>query len=144
MRSVEEIKKHYNWNEEDEKHLKQMKDIAIKYKDDFVNELYEYFNIFEDKDRYLKDEKIKERHKAHLQAWFLELFEGNLDHLYISKEVVDIVKDITGVDFPVYNYDRRPGDPPVLIANVDKIKNTFGWKPKYDDPYFIVKTAWEW
>jgi len=60
------------------------------------------------------------------------------------KEVVDIVKEVTGVDFPVYNYDRRPGDPPVLIANVDKIKNTFGWKPKYDDPYFIVKTAWEW
>ncbi|MGC8677628.1 MAG: UDP-glucose 4-epimerase GalE [Hydrogenobaculum sp.] len=60
------------------------------------------------------------------------------------KEVVDIVKDVTGVDFPVYNYDRRPGDPPVLIANVDKIKNTLGWKPKYDDPHFIVKTAWEW
>ena len=60
------------------------------------------------------------------------------------KEVVDIVKDVTGVDFPVYNYNRRPGDPPVLIANVDKIKNTLGWKPKYDDPYFIVKTAWEW
>ena len=85
MRSIEEIKKHYNWDEEDEKYLKQMKDIAIKYKDDFVNKLYEYFNIFEDKDRYLKDEKIKERHKAHLQAWFLELFEGSLDHLYISK-----------------------------------------------------------
>jgi hypothetical protein len=85
MRSIEEIKKHYSWDEEDEKHLKKMKDIAIKYKDGFVNKLYEYFNIFEDKDSYLKDEKIKERHKAHLQAWFLELFEGNLDHLYISK-----------------------------------------------------------
>ncbi|GAB6078619.1 UDP-glucose 4-epimerase GalE [Hydrogenobaculum acidophilum] len=60
------------------------------------------------------------------------------------KEIVDIVKKVTGVDFPVYNYDRRPGDPPVLIANVDKIKSTLGWKPKYDDPYFIVKTAWEW
>ncbi|MGC8587422.1 MAG: protoglobin domain-containing protein [Hydrogenobaculum sp.] len=85
MRSIEEIKKHYSWNEEDERHLKEMKDIAIKHKDDFVNKLYEYFNIFEDKDRYLKDEKIKERHKAHLQAWFLGLFEGNIDHIYISK-----------------------------------------------------------
>jgi len=60
------------------------------------------------------------------------------------KEVVDIVKEVTGVDFPVYHFDRRPGDPPILIANADKIKNNLNWKPKYDDPYFIVKTAWEW
>ncbi len=85
MRSVEEIKKHYSWSEKDEKNLKQMKDVAIRHKDDFVKRLYEYFNIFDDKDRYLKDENIKQRHKAHLQTWFLELFEGNLDHLYISK-----------------------------------------------------------
>ena len=85
MRSVEEIKKHYSWSEKDEKNLKQMKDVAIRHKDDFVKRLYEYFNIFDDKDRYLKDENIKQRHRAHLQTWFLELFEGNLDHLYISK-----------------------------------------------------------
>jgi len=60
------------------------------------------------------------------------------------KEVVDIVKEVTGVDFPVYHFDRRPGDPPILIANADKIKNNLNWKPKYDNPSFIVKTAWEW
>jgi hypothetical protein len=70
MRSIEEIKKHYSWDEEDEKHLKKMKDITIKYKDDFVNKLYEYFNIFEDKDKYLKDEKIKKDTKPTYKLGF--------------------------------------------------------------------------
>ena len=37
-----------------------------------------------------------------------------------------------------------PGDPPELIANVDKIHNTLSWTPKYDDLDVIVTTAIDW
>ncbi len=63
---------------------------------------------------------------------------------YSVREVVDVVKKVTGVDFPVNIGPRRPGDPPVLIADPARIKQTLGWKPRYDDLEFIVKTAWEW
>ncbi len=85
LRSIEELKRHYNWSGEDEKNLKDMKELAFKYKEEFVNRLYEYFDVFEDKDKYLRTDEIQRRHKAYLQAWFLELFEGRLDSLYLSK-----------------------------------------------------------
>lgn len=85
MRSIEELKKHYNWTYQDEENLRSMKEIALKYKEMFVEKLYEYFNVFADKDRYLKDENIKKRHKAYLMAWFLDLFESSIDSIYLSK-----------------------------------------------------------
>jgi UDP-glucose 4-epimerase len=60
------------------------------------------------------------------------------------KEVVQQVREITGKDFPVAYVGRRPGDPPVLIADSSKIKKELGWKPKHDDLPYIIKTAWDW
>jgi len=65
-------------------------------------------------------------------------------HGYSVKEVVDKVKDITGIDFPVRYAERRPGDPPALIADASSIRKELGWTPKYDDLGYIIKTAWEW
>jgi UDP-glucose 4-epimerase len=59
-------------------------------------------------------------------------------------EVVNEAKKVTGVDFRVELAGRRAGDPPVLVADSGKIKEKLGWKPKYDDLGFIIKTAWEW
>lgn len=85
MRTIDEVKKHYNWTDQDEKNLKSMKEIALKYEKVFVERLYEYFNVFIDKDKYLKDENVKNRHRAYLITWFLDLFEGNIDSIYLSK-----------------------------------------------------------
>jgi UDP-glucose 4-epimerase len=60
------------------------------------------------------------------------------------REVVGAAKKVTGVDFPVSEVERRPGDPPVLVADSRKLKSALGWKPKHDDLEYIVKTAWEW
>ncbi len=40
--------------------------------------------------------------------------------------------------------DRRPGDPAVLVASVEKIKQVLGWKAKYSDIETILKSAWAW
>ena len=39
---------------------------------------------------------------------------------------------------------RRAGDPPVLVANADKIRRELGWKARYTDLRSIVETAWNW
>lgn len=65
-------------------------------------------------------------------------------HGYSVKEVVDKVKEKTKIDFPVRYADRRPGDPPSLIADSTKLKKELGWAPQYDDLGYIIKTAWEW
>lgn len=63
---------------------------------------------------------------------------------YSVREVVDRVKRVTGVDFPVRYVDRRPGDPPALVADTAKIKAELGWRPRWNDLDYIIKTAWEW
>lgn len=65
-------------------------------------------------------------------------------HGFSVKEVVGVVKKVTGINFPVYAVGRRPGDPPVVVAYSTKLKVRTGWEPRYDDLEFIVKTAWEW
>ncbi len=59
-------------------------------------------------------------------------------------EVLESVKEISGVDFPVIMCDRRKGDPPALIADSQKIKTVLNWQPKYDDLDFIIQPAWRW
>lgn len=59
-------------------------------------------------------------------------------------EVVEMVKKVSGVDFPVKFGKRRPGDANELVADSTKIQKEFGWKPKYSDLRTIVETAWKW
>jgi UDP-glucose 4-epimerase len=65
-------------------------------------------------------------------------------HGFSVREVVRAVKKATGIDFAVEETARREGDPPVLVADNSKIKETLKWKPVHDDLEYIVKTAWEW
>ncbi len=59
-------------------------------------------------------------------------------------EVVKVVKEVTGVDFPTIYADRRAGDPPTLVADSRRIQEALGWKPQFNDIHYIIKTAWEW
>jgi UDP-glucose 4-epimerase len=60
------------------------------------------------------------------------------------KEVVRMVKEVTGVDFATVETARRPGDPPALVAASDLIRKELDWTPSRDDLGYIIKTAWEW
>ena len=60
------------------------------------------------------------------------------------KEVVDIAREVTGVDIKAKLGERRPGDPAVLVASAEKAKKELGWQPKYDDLGTIIETAWKW
>jgi UDP-glucose 4-epimerase len=89
--------------------------------------------------------------KAHLLALkFLletsvsEVFNCGYGRGYSVREVVEVAKKVTGVDFPVKEGPRRPGDPPMLIAKVDKIKKILSFEPEYDDLETIISHTWQW
>ena len=62
---------------------------------------------------------------------------------YSNREVVDMVRKVTGLDFKVDEIERRPGDADSLIADSSRIKNELGFSPKYSDLETIVRTAWK-
>jgi len=60
------------------------------------------------------------------------------------REVLDCVKRVSGVDFPVEEGPRRAGDPARLIARSARIRETLGWRPRHDDLETIARTALAW
>ena len=89
--------------------------------------------------------------KAHVRALDYLMDTGKSDimncgygHGFSVREVVSTVKKVTGIDLPVEEANRRPGDPPALVADSTRLKTLTGWKPVHDDLAFIVKTAWDW
>lgn len=60
------------------------------------------------------------------------------------KEVIETARQVTGHPIPAETAPRRPGDPAVLIASSDKIRQELGWKPKHTDLRGIIETAWQW
>jgi UDP-glucose 4-epimerase len=65
-------------------------------------------------------------------------------HGFSVREVVEVVKKVTGIGFPVEYVGRRAGDPPALVADSTRLRQMTGWAPRHDDLEFIVRTAWEW
>ncbi|MCJ2025809.1 UDP-glucose 4-epimerase GalE [Methylobacterium sp. J-067] len=63
---------------------------------------------------------------------------------YSVLEVVEVVKKVSGKDFPVRISPRRPGDPARIVAAADKIRERLGWVPRYDDLETIVTQALAW
>ncbi|MEP9353640.1 UDP-glucose 4-epimerase GalE [Xanthobacter sp. KR7-65] len=60
------------------------------------------------------------------------------------REVLDVVRKVSGVDFPVVPKPRRPGDPPCLVADSRRIQAELGWRPQFDDLEMIVRSALAW
>jgi len=63
---------------------------------------------------------------------------------YSVREVLTAVERATGKPLPIEEAPRRPGDPPILIATADKIREVLGWEPQHNDLDHIVATALQW
>jgi len=70
-------------------------------------------------------------------------FNAGIGQGYSNKEVLDMVKNVTGLALNVKYGQRRPGDADALYASIDKIKNDFSWSPKYGLKE-IVESAYVW
>ncbi|MFN3599652.1 MAG: protoglobin domain-containing protein [Aquificaceae bacterium] len=84
MESIEQLKIHYNWTEEDEKNLQSISWLAEKYKEDFIDGFYRYLENFEDTSKYIPDEDIRLRHKEKVKGWFVSLFTSKYDSQYLK------------------------------------------------------------
>jgi UDP-glucose 4-epimerase len=73
-----------------------------------------------------------------------EIMNCGYGHGFSVREVVEVVRKVTGIGFPVDYVGRRAGDPPALVADSTKLRQMTGWQPRHDDLEFIVRTAWEW
>jgi len=73
-----------------------------------------------------------------------EVFNCGYGHGYSVREVINTAKKVTDIDFKVEEADRRPGDPPVLVADSTKLKQKLNWIPQFDDLEYIIQTAWNW
>ena len=60
------------------------------------------------------------------------------------RQVIEVVKKVSGVDFTVHEAPRRPGDPANLVAGAARIRSLLGWSPSYADLTTIIEDAWRW
>jgi UDP-glucose 4-epimerase len=63
---------------------------------------------------------------------------------YSVRDVIEAVRKVTGKTFRVEMTTRRPGDPPSLFANPDKVRTELGWQAKITGLEAIIETAWRW
>lgn len=59
------------------------------------------------------------------------------------REIIEMVREVSGNGFRVVEDKRRPGDPAVLVASNFQAASTLGWKPSRG-LRDIIKSAWEW
>jgi UDP-glucose 4-epimerase len=73
-----------------------------------------------------------------------EILNCGYGHGYSVREVLEKMQHVANKKIKVCNGPRRIGDPPILIANSDKIRALLNWNPKYDNLTYIVETALSW
>ena len=63
---------------------------------------------------------------------------------YSNKEVLEMVKKVSGLDLQIDIAPRRPGDADTLVADVTKINTELQFVPQHSDLETIVETAFNW
>lgn len=63
---------------------------------------------------------------------------------YSVREVIEVVRKVSSMDFAVEEAPRREGDPEVLIADSAKAEKILGWKRNFPQLKDIVASAWKW
>jgi UDP-arabinose 4-epimerase len=63
---------------------------------------------------------------------------------YTVLEVIRAAEAVTGRPVALRVSERRPGDPPVLVASHRKAQEQLGWVPRESALDHILRTAWQW
>jgi UDP-glucose 4-epimerase len=73
-----------------------------------------------------------------------ETFNCGYGHGASVFDVIAAVKRVSRRDFAVRLAERRPGDPPAIVADGSRIRASVGWQPQFDDLDTIVQHALAW
>jgi UDP-glucose 4-epimerase len=60
------------------------------------------------------------------------------------REVIDVCRRVTGRPISVDEAPRRPGDPPILVADATRAGEDLGWAAEIPSLDEIVRSAWSW
>src|SRR6266545_4201390 len=60
------------------------------------------------------------------------------------REVLAAAEAVVGRPIPVRVGPRRPGDPPILVARVDRSRDTLGWTAQHGTLQAMIESAWAW
>jgi UDP-glucose 4-epimerase len=60
------------------------------------------------------------------------------------RQILETARRITGRNIPAHETGRRAGDPPVLVAAVERAREALNWQAKHSSVEEIVATAWKW
>jgi UDP-glucose 4-epimerase len=71
------------------------------------------------------------------------IFNLGSGHGYSVREVIETARSVTGVEIRARETNRRPGDPPALVASSDRICDELGWAPR-KDLETMIEDAWTW
>jgi UDP-glucose 4-epimerase len=63
---------------------------------------------------------------------------------YSNREIAEMVRKVTGINIDIQVSPRRAGDSAELVADSTRLRQEFGWKPRYSDLETIIGSAWEW
>jgi UDP-arabinose 4-epimerase len=63
---------------------------------------------------------------------------------YSVREVIDAVEHVTGRRVTRVSQARRPGDPPVLVADSSRARDLLGWAPTRSAIEVQIEDAWRW
>ena len=67
-----------------------------------------------------------------------------IGHKFSVREVIDAAGRVTGQKVPIERGDRRPGDPPILVAASNRAQHELSWQSQITDLDEIVDSAWQW
>ena len=93
---------------------------------------------------------VEDLARAHLLA--LEAARGG-EHRILNlgngngfsvREVIDAGRRVTGLEIPARDAPRRSGDPPVLVAASQRIRDELGWEPRKPELEAMIGDAWAW
>ena len=60
------------------------------------------------------------------------------------REVLAAAERVTGRQIPAVVGARRAGDPPVLLATIDRAREALGWTPRRGTLDEMIESAWAW
>jgi UDP-glucose-4-epimerase GalE len=60
------------------------------------------------------------------------------------REVIDASRAVTGRPIKAHVAPRRPGDPPMLVADATRARELLGWSAERSDLATILADAWRW
>ena len=93
---------------------------------------------------YIHVNDLAEAHQLALRPGITGDYNLGRGHGNSVLEVLEACREITGHPIPSEDHPARAGDPPTLIAAVDKAREHLQWEARHPSIRDIIASAWQW